>query len=358
MNQAFDIAIVGAGIVGAQVAYQAHQRHPDWRVLLIDRSLVGGGVSHYSGGLDHPFGWSPEQKILASESLELYTRLKRDIPEAPFFDLPLYGITRAENSALMLSRFTKPGAHRADADELRRLTDTYTDLEIGDDRIAITGCRGGYGDPGGVCNAIVRRLRQNERIRVVEGTKVESIRSEDEDHLLSAADGREFRSRRLVIATGPWMLDGPGMEAMRAHDVRIKKIVAMHIEMTPTLESPILFFLDDDSYLLPVVHRGHWIFSFPSTHWDCIPTIDALTIAPDDRERARGILAKYSSKLVDMCTNGRVFCDAYTQSRLPVIAPLPGMQRASVAGACSGFGFRLAPAIARRALDLACAADA
>ncbi len=357
MNDAFDIAIVGAGIVGAQVAYQAQQRHPDWNVLLIDRSIAGSGVSQYSGGLDHPFGWSPEQKVLASESLDLYGQLKRDIPEAPFFDLPLYGITREENSALMLSRFTKPGAHRADAGELRLLTETYSDLHIADDQVAITGCRGGYGDPGGVVSAIVRRLRANGRTSVVEGAKVESIRSEGDDHLLSTADGREFRSRRLVIATGPWMLNGPGMDVMREHEVRIKKIVALHIEMTPTLESPILFFLDDDSYLLPVVHRGHWIFSFPSTHWDCIPTIDALTIAADDRERAHGILSKYSRTLVERCTNGRVFCDAYTQSRLPVIAPVPGLQRASVAGACSGFGFRLAPAIARRALDLACAAD-
>ena len=37
----FDLAVVGAGIVGATAAYLAGQERPDWRILLIDRSLVG-----------------------------------------------------------------------------------------------------------------------------------------------------------------------------------------------------------------------------------------------------------------------------------------------------------------------------
>jgi len=348
----FDLTVVGAGIVGTQVAYQARRRHPEWKIVLLDRSLAGDGVTRYSGGLDHPFGWTPEQRVLAAESLELYAQLKHDVPEAPFFDLPLYGISRREQESTVLARFTKPGARQANVDELISLQDTYGPLQIDDDRVVITGCRGGYGDAPGIVNALVRRLRRMDHTAVWEGVDIRDVSSSGDGHTLRAADGRSISSKRVVVATGPWMLDGPGAQIMQTEQIRIKKIVALHLEMAPTMSSPILFFLDDDSYLLPVPHRNHWIFSFPSQHWDCPPEIRELTISADDRTHGLGILARYSPELAQRCTSGRVFCDAYSTSRLPVIAAVPGAPGYAVAGACSGFGFRLAPSIARRALDL------
>ncbi|MGH9570848.1 MAG: FAD-dependent oxidoreductase, partial [Candidatus Angelobacter sp.] len=72
----FDLAIIGAGIVGACCAYIANQYQPGWRIAIIDRSFAGDGATRYSVALDLPFGWTPRQKVLAARSVQFYEGLK------------------------------------------------------------------------------------------------------------------------------------------------------------------------------------------------------------------------------------------------------------------------------------------
>jgi len=155
-----------------------------------------------------------------------------------------------------------------------------------------------------------------------------------------------------VIATGPWLTTGPGGAFSKAAGIRIKKVAAMHIEYCPSREAPVLYFAESDAFLLPLQEQRKLLLSFTAQEWDCLPDISRLNIDPDDRALALSILNRYSPAFVDACTGGRVFCDAYSQDRAPLVAQLSTSNSIVVAGACSGSGVRLAPAIASEALDL------
>ncbi|GAA3079868.1 hypothetical protein GCM10020000_77090 [Streptomyces olivoverticillatus] len=42
----------------------------------------------------------------------------------------------------------------------------------------------------------------------------------------------------------------------------MKKVVALHVEQRPRPDDGVIVFEDADAFLLPVHHRGHWLFSY------------------------------------------------------------------------------------------------
>ena len=106
-----------------------------------------------------------------------------------------------------------------------------------------------------------------------------------------------------------------------------------------------------DAYLMPLAARNQWLFSFRCDEWDVAPRKHALEINRHDMQVATRTLAHYLPELVPRCRGGRVFCDSYSpdgESQVSVDAS----QNLVFAGAGSGAGFRLAPGIAREALEL------
>jgi glycine/D-amino acid oxidase-like deaminating enzyme len=350
LTSPYDLAIVGGGIVGALAAYLAARRRPGWRVVMLERSLVGHGATAYSGGLDHAYGISPAQRVLAAESGAVYREMRAALPGLPIFDVPFYGLVHGARAAEVASRFAHDRARRGEGEDLRRLRATYPDLAPGADQVLLAGCPAAYGVPGGVAQALVMHLRARAGLECREGTAVRGVDAVDGGFSLALADGEALKAHRVLAATGPWMLEGPGSGPMRAAGARIKKVVALHVRRAPAPDDAAVFFFDDDAFLLPLPHRGHWLFSFASPEWDVRPDASSLSIGAADRELALGILERYAPSLVPLCDGGRVFCDAYTPERLPVAAAhVPGYVSA---GGCCGSGFRLAPAIAGRALEL------
>jgi glycine/D-amino acid oxidase-like deaminating enzyme len=75
-------------------------------------------------------------------------------------------------------------------------------------------------------------------------------------------------------------------------------------------------------------------------------------VSAADISAARDCLRRYSPALAGACRAGRVFCDAYSPDREPVVRALDETGRIVFAGAANGSGYRLAPAIASEAVDL------
>jgi glycine/D-amino acid oxidase-like deaminating enzyme len=326
----------------------AAQRWPDRTVALLDRSLFGRGATQHSGGHNHPFGYTPEQKILAAESVAYFDRLRQRFPQLPLRDCSLVGIVSKERAASVVDGYLRAGAQVDDAPP-RELGSLGT-VSLGAHQAMIVGAASAYGFPAAIADLLVRDLRSDDRIRCWEGVTVDGVACADGDIVLRTTCGRSVQARRALIAAGPWTLRLlSGEPALSA--VRVKKVVAMHIELAPTLADPIVYFFDDGAYLLPVVEKGHWIYSFTSDEFDCEPEISRIAITERDRAIALSLLGRHLPRLVERCTSGRVFCDTYTLDRLPIVVQPLALPGAAVIAGCSGFGFRLAPAIARRALD-------
>jgi D-arginine dehydrogenase len=345
-----DLVVVGAGIVGALAAAQAVRRRPDWRVLLVDRGMVGGGATRHSAALCVPFGRTEGHRRMERESDRFYRGLHGELPGLPIRELPCYVVAGEASLEEARTRCTTEGLREVERD---RLEGSFPGLSLAADERLLGGLRASYALPGPVTSALVLGLGGVAGAAVWEGVEITHVRPAGDDGSgveLATADGRAIAARRAILAPGPWTLEAPAGELARGAGVRIKKVVALHLDLCPGPEDPVLLFFDADAFLLPVVERRHWLFSFTCQVWDCAPE-GAHRITAADRASGLAVLARYCPAFAARCTGGRVFCDAYGPEWVPVVTAAAAAPQIVLATAGSGAGYRLGPAIARQALD-------
>jgi glycine/D-amino acid oxidase-like deaminating enzyme len=321
-----DVVVVGAGVVGCLVATEVLARAPHRRVTLIDKGLVGGGASRFSAGLHFPRGASPEVRAAATYSQRWYEDLRRSDPRVPIHPVDMTVISG--DGATVREQYN-PEAR------LRPARDGWH-------------CDGAhYADVAALTQFLAARLR--DRVVFHEGTAVTGVESSPDGVALALGTGARLTAGQVVLAPGPWLA---WPELLDPLGVRVKKVVALHVERPATPADRALVFQEEDAFLLPLVHRGHWLFSYTSPDWDVTPDSLAAGLSPDDLERGRTILERYVPRLGPRCFSGRVFCDAYSPDRVPVTRALTDDGRVLFAGAANGSGYRLAPAIAAATVNL------
>ncbi len=343
----FDCVIVGAGIIGATIAHHLSVKAPNWQTALLDRSLVGTGASNYSAGLHIPYGKTSEIKNLSTVSDNEYNMLQSQ-HDLPIYNVPLIGIASKSKYNEQCSYLYRSGKNII---KNHVLSDDIGQINLGVNEIAfrIEGCH--YANVYRLVSHIVNDLRINSQIRIWEGMSVTNIFDDEKIVHLTLQDTRVIRAHNVILAPGPWVKNKLFESILEPFNIRTKKIVALHIDRVPKPQDSALFFFDHDAFLLPLYDRGHWLFSFTCHEWDVFPS-SSLNITSEDRNNALAILKKYCPELIKDCVSGRVFCDAYTSNRAPIITKVSNKSNLIFAGAASGSGYRLAPGIANKAISL------
>jgi D-arginine dehydrogenase len=348
LDKVFDCIIIGAGIIGTTIAHYLSRKTPDWQIAILDRSLIGGGASNYSAGLHIPYGICSEIQKLSKESEKEYNILQHSV-DLPLYNIPLVGIVSKNKYNEQCSRLNhKPTKKVLKKDFLPKKIGSVN-LSIRETIFQVDGCH--YANVYGFISHIIRNLRINTKVKVWEAINITNISDDNKLISITFQDGRVIQSKYIVLAPGPWVKDKVFTPILAPFNIKTKKIVALHIDIAPTLGDPALFFFDHDAFLLPLYERGHWLFSYTCQEWDVFPS-SSLSITANDRGDALKILKKYYPDLAKYCVSGRVFCDAYSDNRIPIISKVPSNPKIIFAGAASGSGYRLAPGIANRAISL------
>lgn len=347
-----DLIVLGGGIIGTMTALFALQRHPGWRVLVIDRSLIGTGASMYSAYMDFPFGPSAEKRAMAERSALLYERLRAQMA-LPIRDLAMLGICSPEKLETVCKGLV--GAPRGEpwTDRSKKmLSEAIPGFVAPSGTVAIPGLRAALCTDRALPETIAAELTMDGRGTCLEGVEVTSVAPGRDGLEVKTRDDRSFETPRVAVCLGPW-LPGALQRLTRATaPVRVKKVVSLHVPIAPPEDAPLVYLFDDEAFLLPQPEQRRWLFSFRSEEWDCEPEVSKLHISALDWDRATTILGRYLPTSVGLELGGRVFCDAYTATGEPFIQPLQDLPGCVVAGGGSGSGFRLAPAIAERAVGL------
>lgn len=345
-----DLMVIGAGIIGTMVAAVAKMRNPDLSVTILDRSLIGTGTSLYGGAVRVPFGITAAHCTFARRSEELYAELEEWAGPLPSRKLAVMWVVGSSNHAGFSKYLTSGMSRIATVDEVVSLRDGVLRLALTADDTVLVDDVAWCGNPGRTATYLHAHLRRQSGFACYEGVHVAALEDCANGCNAIAGDGQSFRSRHVIRATGPWL----ALHRQRnpENGLRIKKVAALHINAAASVGDPIVFLADDDAYLLPDPENGRWIFCFASEEWDVEPEISQLILSPQDRAIAERTLRRYAPALLDHCHGGRVFCDAYSAMRIPVVARDYQSSRSAYALACSGSGYRLAPAIAEAALKL------
>jgi D-arginine dehydrogenase len=337
-------AVIGAGIVGCLAARELAARDQHRFLTVLDRDAAGSGASRRSAGLHLPRGATPRTQRMSAYSHDYYTELKRRHP-----GLPIYPVGAAVvNGAPAADQ--PGGGYLSQAAPVRaqQLSNPDVSLPGGSRAWQIAGCH--YADVYQLVQAVAGQLRP--RVRFAEGVAVTGLHDGPGQVILVCSTGERLAADSVILAPGPWLNVPAWRDLVAPLGLRVKKIVALHIEQRPGPGDDAVIFDDDDAFLLPLASRGHWLFSYSCPEWDVDP--DALTagVSASEIGAARACLRRYSPILAGACRAGRVFCDAYSQNREPVIRALDGAGRIVFAGAANGSGYRLAPAIGSEAADL------
>ncbi|MFJ5552115.1 NAD(P)/FAD-dependent oxidoreductase [Streptomyces sp. NPDC093225] len=338
-----DVAIVGAGILGVLTAREVLARAPGTSVTLLDRDLVGSGATRRSAGLHFPRGASATTRELAAESERFYADLHAARPELPIHPLGMSVLAPlASEPALREAYLPEAGLRPIDA-----LPPQVPALPAGYGLWEGDGCQ--YADVHALTQTLAAELRPAAAFR--EGVAVTALDPGPDGVRLTLTGGAELTAGHVVLAPGPWLAEPAWADLVAPLGARVKKIVALHVEVPPTPEDRAIVFHDEDAFLLPFHHRGHWLFSYTCQEWDVDPAAVDPAVSAAHLDEALALLGGYAPELAAACVSGRVFCDAYGPENTALVEPLAD-GRVVFAGAASGSGYRLAPALAARAADL------
>lgn len=339
-----DVAVIGAGILGCLVAQEISERNPATSVAIIERDMVGSGASRRSAGLHFPRGATETVREMSRFSQQYWTELAASQPGLPIFALPMTLVASRGQAAQAKSAYLSEAKLRP----IISLPQLQSGLPADSVGWTVDGCH--YADVHQLTQQLAETLRG--RVQLIEGVRVTALEPGEDGVGIELGTGQRVQADKVVLSPGPWLAEPAWNDLVTPLGARVKKVVAMHIARRPAPEDQAISFHDEDAFLLPMARRGHWLFSYTCQEWDVDPDRLSTELSELDLATARGILQQLAPELLPYCTGGRVFCDAYSPDREPIITSLDAAGRIVFAGACNGAGYRLAPAIAARAAAL------
>ena len=211
MEEKFDLAIIGGGIVGSAAAYYSSLR--GLKVVLIERDSVASHASGFAyGGITPMVGLdenSPYDKI-SKYSYELHKNLSQELPDFSGID---YGYKIYPNIELAL-----------DEEEESTLRDIYkensnnyswcdkNDLEKIDKRLGpkvLSGLVSNYSSGVEPYKITLALATAAEKLgaKIINSEVLEFIPSGSKIYELKLSNGNKIISENTIIAAGPWSMD-------------------------------------------------------------------------------------------------------------------------------------------------------
>lgn len=342
-----DIVIVGAGVMGASIAFQLARRRAG-RVVVLDKGDVGGGGSGRSSALVRMhYSFGPEVE-LALRSLEMF----RAWPELVGFPshfrktgfirlVPEPEIERLRKNVEM-QRALGVNAQVLSREALREVAPAW---DFSDVSAAAYEPDSGYGDGAGVATDFLARAREMG-VLYRPGTRVEALRVEA-GHIRGVAvpDG-VIEAPTVVVATGPWcrpLLAAAGFDApveSEFHEVVFLKNPPGLESIGPTgIDSPTETYYRAEAGGLTLIgdfygKRGVDPDGFPQ-----VASQEGMLRLVERTARRIPALAEAGF------FRGMTGCYDMSPDARPLLGPVPGVVGLHLVAGFSGMGFKISPAV-------------
>lgn len=348
----YDIVIAGLGAVGSAAAY--HLAGHGLRVLGLDRyhpphvlgSSHGGSRVIRETAFEHP-----RYVPLARRAYENWRRLERDSGETLLHVTGVLFVGPLE-SPLVAGTLASAREH-AVPHELLAASDIarrFPALQELDDAVAVFEPGGGWLDPER-CVAASLRFAADHDVSLRFDEPLERWEPDGDGVAVTTTRDR-YRTRRLLLAAGPWM---PELLGNAGTSLSVERQV-QHWFAAATADAtrlPIFIRQVPEGVFYALPPAGEEIKV--AVHHSGAPTTPATvdrTVSPGEIGGARALLERYAPALAG--AHRRAAVCLYTNSRDGhfVIGRHPAHPAAVVASPCSGFGFKFASAVGEILSDL------
>lgn len=201
-----EIVIIGAGAIGASIAYHLARRGAR-DVVVLERDMVGAGsTSKAAGGIRVQFATRVEIDF-SLRGIEFFKRFEDEMGVPCDFHQEgyLFVVTDEPTLARFRANVALQRSLGADVrviapDDARALVPS---LRVDDALAAVWGPTDGYASPHDVVQAYAAQARARG-VRIAEGTPVTGIRIDDGRVAAVETPGGAIATRLVVNAAGPW----------------------------------------------------------------------------------------------------------------------------------------------------------
>jgi glycine/D-amino acid oxidase-like deaminating enzyme len=341
-----DFIIIGAGVMGASIAFHLAQRKAG-RILILDKNHVASGGSGRSSALIRMHYSFPPEVELALVSLRMFENWRELVGEPDLFHKTGFVRIVHANETVRLRRNVEMqqqlgvNARLIDRNQLRDLAPEWF---IDDVELAAYEPESGYGDGAGVANDFLSRARdlgatylpRTQATAVLRNNGTASgIRTEQE----------EIHAPVVIVASGPWTrplvrnagFDLP-IETEYHHVAILKNAPGMQTSLACIDSGSATYFRPDggDKFLV-----GDFYGTRP---------IDPDNFPQRASEEALETLIERACRRIPKLENAEVVrgvtgvYDMTPDSR-PLLGEVPGVRGLHVCAGFSGMGFKISPAI-------------
>jgi glycine/D-amino acid oxidase-like deaminating enzyme len=343
MRPSWDTVIVGAGIMGALIQDHLRTLRPDASVLVLDRSVPAAGATGRSAGLCLPLADTPGRAELVRSSHDYLRRQADRFGARMLRPVEMWFVTTRPSRDRLAARWIGSPLRTVGRGDLET---AYAGLRLEPDEIVSASSGDCFAVDAG---RLAWCLLDAGNATVWDGCTVVGVQPRADRVEVRMASGATVVASSVVLATGGWPLpvdrSSPTWPA--------KRIAALQVDHAVPTGTPIVDFLDDEVFLMPVP-GGPLTVSFRRTAWAGAGADRDLATTQDDIAEGRAALRRRAPQLADRVVGARAAYDGYPDSGEPVVAAI-GDGRVVVAGGMGGSGVRLGPAVARRAASLVAA---
>lgn len=353
MSDRFEVAIIGAGVVGASVAFQLARLGQRGVVVLEREALPGSGsTSRANGGIRAQFTTAINVRMSLA-SMGILDALADEIGEPPIYRKAGYlfltgdeGRLEAMRGAAAFQRSLGGDVEVMDGDGVRRMAPYAADPIAG----GTFGGRDGFIDPGALVNFLLgEAIRGGVQARF--RSAVEGIEREAGGGFRIVASDGELVARVLVNAAGAWAAPLAAMLGVELPVVPVRR----HIVVTgpcPGLPALIPMTIDADSGVLVRREGARVVIAYSNP--DEPPGYDA-SFAPDFVERiADAVERRFPVVAAAGVDLQRSWAGLYEVSpdHHAILGEAPGASGFFLANGFSGHGVMHAPAAGRCVAEL------
>lgn len=340
-----DFVIVGAGVMGASIAFQLSRRNAG-SIVVIDKDHVGSGGSGRSSALVRMHYSYPPEVQLALISLKMFQHWREVVGEEGQFRQT--GFVRivhpgeAESLKQNVAMQTRLGA-RVELIDRHRLSELEPDWKVDEVELAAYEPDSGYGDGNVVASDFLSAARdsgaaylpKSRATLLIDGNRVHGVRT----------DSGEIHSASVVVAAGPWtrpLFQATGYDPpieTEFHQVAILKNAPSMKPGAACIDSvTATYFRSDGSDKFLV---GDFYGKRPIDP-DNFPQRPSETDFEGIIERAARRVPKLESAEVMRGVTG--VYDVTPDSR-PLLGAVPGAEGLYICAGFSGMGFKISPAV-------------
>lgn len=349
----YDVAVVGAGVHGASVAF--HLANRGVRTVVIERTSPAGGPTGRSSAIVRAYYTNAFLAGVARDSIAMFHDFERHTGrDAGFRETGLLVLHPPEDEATVrevVPRLNDQGIP-TDLLEPQQVVAEWPAFDLDGIAIAAFERDAGYADPVLTTQGLLERARElGAGIRPGHG--VIAIERDGSAWTVSTTDA-SFRAERVLIAAGPWSAP---LAAMVGADLplRVERHIVATFAWSDDTRVPAHGDLPNGYYFRP---EGDELFLVGPLHPE--PTVDPddfdERVGPNEAERLGAGVVRRAPALRHATARGG-WASLYDVSPdwQPVIGEIAS--GVFVDAGTSGHGFKLAPALGAHVADLVTGVD-